>query len=63
MKVCRELGGPLTNAGLAAAVMQLQKRKRDVPLRACFRCGKQGHLRKNCPEKGSGSRGSGTRPP
>ena len=31
MKVCRELGGPLTNAGLAAAVMQLQKRKRDVP--------------------------------
>ena len=63
MKVCRELGGPLTNAGLAAAVMQLQKRKRDAPLGACFRCGKQGHLRKNCPEKGSGSRGSGTRPP
>ena len=23
MKVCRELGGPLTNAGLAAAVVQL----------------------------------------
>ena len=55
--------GPLTNAGLAAAVMQLQKRKRDAPLGACFSCGKQGHLRKNCPEKGSGSRGSGTRPP
>ena len=55
MKVCRELGGPLTNAGLAAAVMQLQKRKRDVPPGACFRCGKHGHLKKNCPEKGRGS--------
>ena len=52
MKVCRELGGPLTNAGLATAVMQLQKRKRDAPLGACFSCGKQGPLRKNCPEKG-----------
>ena len=55
MKVCRELGGPLTNAGLAAAVMQLQKRKRDVPPGACFRCGKHGHLKRNCPEKGRGS--------
>ena len=31
MKVCQELGGPLTNAGLAAAVMQLQKRRRECP--------------------------------
>ena len=63
MKVCRELGGSLTNAGLAVAVMQLQKRKRDLPPGACFRCGKHGHLKKNCPEKGNGFGGSGTRPP
>jgi hypothetical protein len=63
MKVCQELGGPLTNAGLAAAVMQLQKRKRDVPPGACFRCGKHGHLKRNCPEKERGSGGSRTRPP
>jgi hypothetical protein len=63
MKVCRELGGPLTNAGLATAVMQLQKRKRDVPSGACFRCGKHGHLKRNFPEKGRGSGGSRTPPP
>lgn len=51
MKVCREIGGPLTNVGLAAAVMQMTQRK-DSKLGACFRCGKQGHLRRQCPEKG-----------
>ncbi|KAL6093853.1 hypothetical protein STEG23_026889 [Scotinomys teguina] len=30
MKACRELGGPLSNAGLAAAVMQLTQGQRDT---------------------------------
>lgn len=48
MKVCREIGGPLTNAGLAAAVIQLKKNPAsDV----CFKCGRKGHYRKQCPEK------------
>ncbi|EGV95615.1 Retrovirus-related Gag polyprotein [Cricetulus griseus] len=51
MKVCRELGGPLTNAGLAAAVMQLTKKGGGSG--ACFKCGKQGHLKKQCPEGGN----------
>ena len=26
-----------------------------MPPRVCFRCGKHGHLKRNCPEKGRGS--------
>ena len=58
MKVCRELGGPLTNAGLAAAVMQLTKKGGSAG--ACFNCGKQGQLKRQCPERGSSNRGSGS---
>jgi hypothetical protein len=49
LRVCRELGGPLTNAGLAAAILQTQKRPSTSKQRACFNCGKVGHLKKNCP--------------
>ena len=47
MKCCRELGGPLTNAGLAAAVMQFTKQRRkgmgtDM---SCFSCGRKGHMK------------------
>lgn len=48
LRVCRELGGPLTNAGLAAAILQSQKRPSTSKQRACFNCGKIGHLKKNC---------------
>ena len=46
LKVCRELGGPLTNAGLAAAILQGQKRPDTAELRLCYNCGKPGHLKK-----------------
>lgn len=38
MKVCRELGVPLINAGLAPAVVQLAQGKRAIS-GACFKCG------------------------
>ena len=41
MKVCRELRGPLINAGLVAAVIQLTQGKRATS-GACFKCGKVG---------------------
>lgn len=60
MKVCRELGGPLTNAGLAAAVVQLEK---TATTNACFKCGRKGHYRKQCPERKRGRISEGLRPP
>ena len=45
LRVCRELGGPLTNAGLAAAILQSQNRSMSRnDQRTCFNCGKPGHF-------------------
>nr|XP_020145704.1 igE-binding protein-like [Microcebus murinus] len=44
LKACREIGGPLTNSGLAAAVLAAQKGK-DM---TCYNCGKPGHLKRQC---------------
>ena len=39
----------VTNAGLAAAIMQSQKHPFKGPdRRVCFKCGKPGHLKKDC---------------
>lgn len=49
LRVCRELGGPLANAGLAAAILQSQRRPFKGPdKKVCFNCGKPGHLKKDC---------------
>ena len=50
MKVCRELGSPLTNAGLAAAVIQLTQGKRAAS--GAFKCVIVGNLKRQCPERG-----------
>ena len=40
LRVCRELGGPLTNAGLAAAILQGQRCSGTGDLKVCYNCGK-----------------------
>jgi hypothetical protein len=49
LKICRELGGPLTNAGLAAAILQSQRLPNFNKQKACFNFGKAGHLKRDCP--------------
>lgn len=43
MKACREIGGPLSNAGLAAAVLMAQTEEIT-----CYNCGQTGHRQKQC---------------
>ena len=43
MKACREIGGPLSNAGLAAAVLMVQTKGIT-----CYNCGQTGHMQKQC---------------
>ncbi|XP_076434123.1 igE-binding protein-like [Peromyscus maniculatus bairdii] len=45
VKACREVGGPLTNAGLAAAVLSAARAAKDGKGKGCFRCGQQGHFK------------------
>lgn len=47
MKVCREIGGPLSNAGLVDAVMQKTQRKGGSS-GVCVKCDQQVHLKMQC---------------
>ena len=60
MKICRELGGSLTNAGLAAAVVQVSQGKNGSRNTGCFKCRQPDHISRQFPQQtGTG----GQRPP
>ena len=50
MKICREIGGPLSNSGLAAAVIQMTQGKGGQQNNNCFKCGQPGHMKCQCPQ-------------
>ena len=50
MKICREIGGPLSNSGLAAAVIQMSQGKGGQQNNNCFKCGQPGHMKRQCPQ-------------
>jgi hypothetical protein len=45
MKICREIGGPLTNERLAAAVVQVSQGKNGSRNTGCFKCEQPGHIK------------------
>jgi hypothetical protein len=49
LKICRELRGPLTNAGLVKGILKSQRRPNVNKQKACFNCGKAGHLKRDFP--------------
>jgi hypothetical protein len=45
MRICREIGGPLSNSGLI-----LSQGKGGQKNNNCFKCGQPGHMKRQCPQ-------------
>lgn len=54
IKVCRDITGPIIQGQvLAAAFAQAMYGQEGVRPKGCFQCGQEGHVKRNCPQRGT----------
>ncbi|XP_015338814.1 endogenous retrovirus group K member 6 Gag polyprotein-like [Marmota marmota marmota] len=58
IRACKDIDGPHITGQVLAAALKTGMQKSDnrgTRSKGCFKCGKEGHIRRNCPERSEGA--------